>query len=85
MKVWITKYALTTGIFTTDVESTFSDGMVKATWPAYYHKGEWHKTEKEALERARDMAKRKLASLKNSAKKVEDMIARNFVVEEKKR
>lgn len=70
---YITKYALTEGIF--EAEGEESNGYF------YYGKGgydrnqacpeDWHRTREEAVARAEDMRKRKIASLKKSIAKME--------------
>jgi hypothetical protein len=64
MKVWITKYALTKGIYTLEAEDS-GDGMVKygkpVDWSQYYHGNEWHRTNDAAVQHVATMisAKRK--------------------------
>jgi len=81
MKVWITKYALTAGLFQLEVELCSSDGMVKhrgngvTSFDQYFH-GEgrdWHKTKESALERAVALTNTKLKSMEKSKKKVLDL------------
>ena len=77
-KVWITKYALTMGVFSVDAK--ISNSMVYwrdvgSGHNSYAH-GEgrdWHRTESAALKRAEDMRKRKIESLRRSIKKFEKM------------
>ncbi len=70
MKVWITKYALTDGIFEAEVtESSAAPGCVYETGRGYaqYFHGEglqWHRTRESAVARAELMRTRKIASLK---------------------
>jgi len=78
MKVWVTKYALTQGIFETEVEvcEDININMVKeinVRYPASYHgEGkEWHKTKEEAVKRAESMKEAKIKSLTNQIKKLE--------------
>lgn len=79
---WISKYALSTGIFVldTDVEPK-SDGYLScfAREPRYihhfYNKREWHRTESSAIGRANEMRKTKLASL---AKQIDRLKALRF-------
>lgn len=74
MKVYITKYALTEGIFESDVEkgsdSTVSDR--KRGYTSYYHgQGrEWHLTRQSAVDRANQMRLRKLKTLQNQIAKL---------------
>ena len=78
MRVWITTYALTTGIFVAEVEPArwgdpraihrrASPGVLSA----YYHKPNWHETREEAIRRAEEMRERKLASLRRAMAKLE--------------
>lgn len=77
MKVWITKYALTSGILEKEVKD-FGDGSVKEienSFPIYYHgEGkEWHRTKESAIAKAEEMRKKKIASLKKQIEKLEKM------------
>lgn len=73
MKVWITKYALTTGIYEAEVEETHCASMVSlrtapGSFSQYFH-GEgkdWHRTKESAVARAESMRIKKIASLKKS-------------------
>lgn len=68
MKVWITKYALTTGIFEIEADLCDSIGMIKqrnAQWNTYYH-GEgrdWHYSKESAIKRALKLRDNKISSL----------------------
>lgn len=80
MKVWITKHALTQGIWEVDAAlSGTSKNMIQVRrdkndnhpWSAmYYHKGEWHEKKEHALAHAEDMKERKLASLRKQIAKI---------------
>lgn len=68
-KVWITKYALTTGIFSAGAV-VYSDGMVCVPKPrgsigidSYYHGDDWHPSLGNAIERAEEMRTKKILSL----------------------
>jgi hypothetical protein len=66
MKVWITKYALTKGIFSIDAE--VGDGMARNTansyWEIYHGLGrDWHHEFPDAVQRARKMRDEKIISL----------------------
>lgn len=77
MKVWITKYALSTGIKELEVEQ--SDGfldMVRGKLLNDYYHGEgmdWHRTYESATVRANEMRQKKIASLKKQIEKLEKM------------
>lgn len=80
MKVWITKYALTKGIFTLEVEvCTQNASLVYATKPGplqereYYGKPYWHETLDEAREHAEGMRVRKIASLRKQIAKLQEL------------
>ena len=90
MKVWSTKYALTTGIEEVETEVCI-DMMTKAptdmvkiqsapgSYSCYLH-GEgkdWHRTEQAALERALDLVEKKAESIRKSLKKL-DMSETSF-------
>lgn len=77
MKAWITKYALTTGIWEADVEHhekydgivtilTDAKGQKASTTLWMISKAGWQRSEKEALVRAIAMGEKKLASLAKS-------------------
>lgn len=77
MKVWITKHALTRGIFEMEVESQSEDGTVvygKSWNDCYYREGrEWHKIKESAIQKAEEMRQKKIASLKKQIEKLEEM------------
>lgn len=77
MKVWISKYALTTGLYEVEVElSNTFPGMVyeKKNMVFYHGEGrEWHRTKEGAVKRAEEMRIRKINSLKKQIKKIENM------------
>lgn len=77
MKVWITKYALSTGIFEMDVEMQSEDGktVYGKSWEQIFRgQGvEWCKTKAEAIARGEEMKKKKIDSLKKQIEKLEKM------------
>lgn len=83
MKVWITKYALTKGIFQAEVTSACLEtdptgNMIcikESGFNSYYHgKGkEWHENKESAVKRANEMRNKKIESLKKQIKKLENM------------
>lgn len=77
MRVWITKYALSTGIFEMDVESQSEDGKAvygKAWNQCFHGQGvEWCKTKAAAIARAEEMRNKKITSLKKQIDKLENM------------
>lgn len=67
MKVWITKYAVSSGIKQIEAEMV-GDGMVQdcnSRW-SYYHHDEFCLTEEEARVAARALVAKRIASLKKS-------------------
>ena len=77
MKVWITKYALTSGIKEIECEDC-ENGAVKEIenpLPTFYHgEGkEWHRTKESAIQKAEEMRQKKIASLKKQIEKLEEM------------
>ena len=83
MKVWITKYALTQGIFTINAEVCQSDHtgeMISDTEHRdfggnYYHgEGrEWHRDKFSAVKKAEEMRTKKISSLLKSIKKFQGL------------
>ena len=85
MKVWITKYALTSGIWTGEAEDR-KDGVIECKRPmtpegekellwGYFHgEGrEWHRTEEAAKTKALEMRDKKVLSLLKKIRKLEAM------------
>lgn len=86
MTIYVTKYALTHGIFRQEAEETETDGMacVKGSPGAmrqYFHGKDWHHTLDAAVAHAELMRAKKIASLKKAIKKLEEM---TFTVKEVK-
>lgn len=80
IEVWVTKYALTSGIFRVNAKicSNVSSSMISyresnARFDQYAHGNDWHKTEVEAIARAEQMRTKKIASLKKQIAKLEAM------------
>lgn len=75
MKVWITKYALSEGLYEAEVTIS-SGGMAREQLQygcRYYHvEGrDWHKTREAALQRCEVMRQAKLKSLDKTRKRIE--------------
>lgn len=76
MKVWITRYALTSGIY--EVEATIYErnpGMVSYRMPPgsflqFAHGKDWHVMRETAVARAEEMKVAKIQSLEKQIKKV---------------
>lgn len=78
MKFWITKYALSDGIFTVAGDGPSSDapGMISYRHNGltqYAHRNDWWRNEADALARAERMRLAKIESHKSSIKKLEQM------------
>ena len=77
MKVWITKYALTMGIFEKDVELCLQVAKgtmvreVDVRWISTYHKPDWHESKEAAIAHAEDMRKKKITAMKKQIAKLE--------------
>lgn len=73
VRVWITRYALTQGIFVIEGEVgpphmiSFKGSYITEC----YHGKDWHRTSEAALKRAEEMRKLKIASLKASIERVQ--------------
>jgi hypothetical protein len=77
MKVWITKFALTTGIQELEVEHDDRyPRMVTARTTGlsrYFHGNDWHLTEESARQRAREMQGAKISSTRKQLSALEKM------------
>lgn len=87
MKVWITKYALTSGIWTGEVNEPTDSGTIECkrpmtpegekelTWGYFHGEGkEWHRTEESAKTKALEMRDKKVLSLLKKIRKLDAMI-----------
>ena len=79
MRVWVSKYALSEGLFEVDGEVT-REGGISYTPPngglrQYYYGSDWHATKESAIARAEEMRIRKLKSLN---KQIENVTALKF-------
>lgn len=80
MKVWISKYALTKGIYETDGEicTSINENMFYSPSAGYFHNhpagiDEWHMTKGSAIRTAEQMRIKKIASLKKQIEKLENL------------
>jgi len=76
ISVFITKYALTSGITQVEAEicSDISEKMISTVENGYthcYHKPHWHTTKEEANAQVRKMIEEKIKSLKKSLAKMQ--------------
>lgn len=74
MKVWITKYAISKGIYEADADVEMDKGMctvrLEGFWPQYFHGNDWHTDKQAAVARAEEMRIKKLQSLNKQMKKL---------------
>lgn len=79
MKVWITKYALSMGIYEREAKEPPDRGHVVAIEPeapngwTMYHHADWWKSRKDALARAEYMRTSRIASLEKQIAKLRKM------------
>lgn len=79
MKVFISKYALSSGIFSVEADFLESKDSVKyrrdgGSFMEFAHKNEWHSCADKAIDRAEEMRIAKLKSLDKQSKKVSAMV-----------
>lgn len=77
-KIYVTKYALTSGIFSVDgdinEDGTMASYKKSSTWfTEYVHGNDFHLTKESALSRAEEMRITKLQSLDAKAKQISAM------------
>lgn len=73
---WITKYALTTGVYRITAEGTDCETMISDVgqrYQSHFHGNDWHLTESAALARAEEMRTKKIASLQKQIVKLRAM------------
>lgn len=78
MKIYITKYALTTGIKEIDIEnrSVTNDTIYfcnNSNYYQHYRGNDWHTTLESAILRAKDMKKRKIKSLEKTLERIKNL------------
>ena len=75
--VWITKYALTVGIYPATINGFggIAHSMIEAQaeYATYYHKPYWHASKEDAIAHAESMRQRKIAVIKKSLSKLESL------------
>lgn len=79
MRVFISKYALSSGIFSVEAEFLESKDSVKyrrdgGSFMEFAHKNEWHSCADKAIDRAEEMRIAKLKPLDKQSKKVSAMV-----------
>jgi hypothetical protein len=74
MEIWVTKYALTSGIIKAEVED-FRNGCVIVKGGDHHMRfcSEWYTTEREAMERAETLKKKKIKSLEKQLEKLKNI------------
>jgi hypothetical protein len=72
-KVWISKYALTRGVYEEEVHVQRDGEARDRGCRTYFAKGDWWETKEEALLKADAMRRAKIATLKNQVTKLEAM------------
>lgn len=79
-KIFVTKYALTVGVYSAMAECNCRSDMAvipgdraKGYFDAYMHKGDFHFTESDALQKAEEMRQKKIISLKKKIEKIENL------------
>jgi signal recognition particle subunit SEC65 len=75
MKVWITKYALTTGIIEKEVDKLGINSVVtkKDKYPSYFYLPDWWPTKESATLRAEQMRNAKIKSLEKQIEKLKKL------------
>lgn len=79
MKVWITKWALSEGIVEREAQATHVNGMIgiigDSGYMTYLHNEgtHWHRSHADAVIRADAMRLKKIASLKQQIKRLENL------------
>lgn len=79
-EIWITSYALSTGIKKSMAEVSGNAAIVQdkdsTHWASFYHKDEWHLTESEANKRVLEMIARKRISIQKQLCKLDKLEAK---------
>lgn len=75
IRAWISKYALSKGIFETEVILTEGESGAYRDGPSWqwFYANTWHRTEAEARTKAEEMRLKKIASLENQLAKLKDL------------
>jgi hypothetical protein len=70
---WITKYALTKGIYRDEIKLLGDGGAIAVRTKTYLAKPDWWSTREEAVMRAEALVKHKIDSLRKQIKALEEM------------
>lgn len=75
MKVYVTKYALTQGIWAVEAERVSGKTQhIRTTgYPTFYYEGEWALNREFALKQAEEMRRKKIESLRKQITKLENL------------
>lgn len=76
MKVYITKYALTSGVVEMEVKLASGDPTMVTGFESFldcFHKPDWHETKEEANARVQVMLDAKIKSVKKQLAKLENL------------
>jgi hypothetical protein len=77
MKIYVTKYALTSGIQIYDAnliqDTKICVVEVNSSSSMYFHDNEWHEDKESAVKQAEIMKDKKIKSLKKSLEKIEKL------------
>jgi len=75
--IWITKYALTQGIYKVKGETEVSDKVLKVRqdngYTIMFYEDDWHLSSRAAVSKAEEMKTKKLTSLKKQLAKLEKL------------
>lgn len=77
MKIYVTRFALTSGIQEFDADKIEGDMVVaydQYRCRLYFHGNDWHRTREAAVARAEEMRVKKLQSLERQIKKVSKLV-----------
>jgi len=72
MKAYITKYALSKGIFELEGEKR-GIAIAAPHYDGWYYPPDWYETREEAIARAEQMRQKKIASLEKQIEKLKNM------------
>lgn len=78
VRVWITKYALSGGIFCVDAKIRHEVSSSMISWGGkfnqYAHGKDWHRTEEAAIARAEELRQTRIAAHHKSLAKLEKLV-----------
>jgi hypothetical protein len=74
MKVYVTKYAMSTGTFVGTAERCGDSETMVKVGGSYFHGKDWHRDRGDAIRRVVEMRDAKVKSLRKSLQKIEAMV-----------